>query len=204
MNSEVHIPIGLAAAGVVSLFLPVMQPDSMEAGISVAVCGTVGALTPDIDANGNSKMKREFRKFMLIIVMAVFLGARYGEPLNILSGFGVWNVVGLVALIGCYIYGYMTKHRGFTHELRGLIAFCVPAFLLLGAQEGLWFLLGLLSHQFADMCNYGKIHWLNPVPVYREVNFSRGWFKGSSLQSQLIGLISWIIVIGVFYLYLKR
>lgn len=201
MEGEVHIPIGLAAAGAVSLVVPVMQPHSFGAVMSAAVCGAVGALTPDIDANGDSKMKRQFRKFVSLMVLAVAVGIWCGEPLKVLSGLEWWNIIGAVALVICYGYGYTRKHRGFTHELRGLAVFCVPAFLLLGVTDGLWFFVGMLSHQLADMCNYGKIYWLNPVDPER--SFSRGWFRGSSLTSQLIGAVSWLVFIGVLSMYLK-
>lgn len=202
MNGEVHLPIGLAAAGVVSLVVPVMQPDSFEAVLSAGVCAAVGALTPDIDANGDSKMKKEFRKFMSLMVFAVAAGVWCGNPGRVLSGLEWWNAAGFILLVGCYIYGYTTKHRSFTHELRGFLAFSVPAFLFLGARDGMWFCVGLLSHQFADMCNYGKIYWL--APFDKERSFSRGWFRGSSLQSQLVGMLSWLVFCGVLSFYLKR
>lgn len=201
MNGEVHIPIGLATAGALSLIIPVMQPDSFNTAVCAAVCGAVGALTPDIDANGDSKMKQEFRKIISLIVLAVVIGIWYEKPLNILEGLAWWQIIGLVSLIGCYIYGYTTKHRSFTHELRGLIAFCIPVFLLLDVRNGLWFFAGMLSHQLADMCNYGQIYWLNPVDSER--NFSRKWFRSSSVWSQMIGMVAWIIVYGVFRLYMK-
>lgn len=200
MNSEVHMPIGLAAAGMLSAVIPVMRPDSLETAAGLAVCGAVGALTPDIDANGDSKMKREFRKFVFWAAIIIAVSLRYGTSMHVLSGFKWWNIVGLVALIGCYIYGYTTKHRTFTHELRGLIAFGVPAFMLLGIQGGMWFMIGMLSHQLADMCNYGKIHWLSPVD--REKNFSRGWFRGTSLESRLIGSASWIVCFFLLWRYM--
>lgn len=201
MKGEVHIPIGLATAGALSLIVPAMQPNSFHAAVIVAVCGAVGALTPDIDANGDSKMKQEFRKIMSLIALAVAIGIWYEKPLNILVDLVWWKTAGLVLLVGCYIYGYSTKHRGFTHELRGLIVFCIPVFLLLDVRNGMWFFAGMLSHQLADMCNYERIYWLNPVDS--ETNFSRKWFRSSSVWSQLIGMGAWIVVYGVFRMYMN-
>ena len=199
MNGEVHIPIGLATAGVISLAVPLMQPHSMEMAAGVVICGSIGALTPDIDANGDSKAKQNFRKFILLLVIAIFVGKYYGvAQMPTLKG---WNLIGGIGLFICYLYGYTRKHRHFTHELRGLIIFSIPSFLCLGLCNGLWFFIGMLSHQISDMCNHGKILWL--YPIKKEKNFSRGWFSGSSAAAEIIGMIAWLFVLMIVNVYSK-
>ena len=108
----------------------------------------------------------------------------------------IHGVGALLFLIAC-IVGYNTPHRTFTHWLIGLICFTVPFIMMTNITLGLWFGVGMLSHQTIDMLNKKKITWLYPLPI----DFARYICKASSGLSTAIGSVSTILAcIFIFFL----
>lgn len=193
------MPIGTASALAVSMFVPMMQyqkGDVVGIGTGLA-CALAGSLLPDIDCNGESKAKREFRKILPVSLFCIGLSI-YEE----LTGDGIMPfriLVGAIILVITCLFGYTTSHRGFTHQLNGLVCFVTGGVLLLEMKLGLWFGIGVLSHQIADMCNKGKILWLKPLC---NIDFARYWFKADSFQAKVLGIVSTIITIILVFIAL--
>ena len=198
MNANVHTSIGLATASGIALLVPVMNGhDKVTLTLGLG-CAVVGALIPDIDANGNSKAKIEFRKIMSLLgifsVITVGYAVATGRLQEIASNFlhSIHGVGVLLFLIACII-GYNTPHRTFTHWLIGFICFTVPFIMMTNIILGLWFGVGMLSHQTIDMLNKKKITWLFPLPI--------DICKASSGLSTAIGSVSTILAcIFIFFL----
>lgn len=204
MNANVHTSVGLATASGVALLVSAMNgSDKVTLTLGLG-CAVVGALIPDIDANGDSKAKIEFRK--VISLLGIFGVATVGYALTtgrlqgIASSFfhSIHGVGALLFLIAC-IVGYNTPHRTFTHWLIGLICFTVPFMMMTNITLGLWFGVGMLSHQCIDMLNKKKITWLYPLPF----DFARYVCKASSSLSTAIGSIATILACIFIFLLLK-
>lgn len=204
MNANVHTYVGLATASGVALLVPAMNgSDKVTLTLGLG-CAVVGALIPDIDANGDSKAKIEFRK--VISLLGIFGVATVGYALTtgrlqeIASSFfhSIHGVGALLFLIAC-IVGYSTPHRTFTHWLIGLICFTIPFIMMTNITLGLWFGIGMLSHQCIDMLNKKKITWLYPLPF----DFARYICKASSSLSTAIGSISTVLACIFIFLLLK-
>lgn len=204
MNANVHTSVGLATASGVALLVPVMN-GSDEVTLTLGLgCAIVGALIPDIDANGDSKAKIEFRKVMSLLgifgVATVGYALTTGRLQEIASSFfhSIHGVGALLFLIAC-IVGYNTPHRTFTHWLIGLVCFTIPFIMMTNITLGLWFGVGMLSHQCIDMLNKKKIIWLYPLPF----DFARYICKASSGLSTAIGSVSTILACIFVFLLLK-
>lgn len=204
MNANVHISIGLATASGIALLAPTMNGhDKIILGLGLG-CAVVGALIPDIDANGDSKAKIEFRKVMSLLgifgIATVGYAITTGRLQEIASSFfhSIHGVGVLLFLITC-IVGYNTPHRTFTHWLIGLICFTVPFIMMTNITLGLWFGVGMLSHQVIDMLNKKKITWLFPLPI----DFARYICKASSRLSTIIGSIATVLACIFIILLIK-
>lgn len=204
MNANVHTSIGLVTASGVALLVPAMNGhDKVTLTLGLG-CAIVGALIPDIDANGDSKAKIEFRKIMsylgIFSIATVGYALSTGRLQEIASSFfhSIHGIGALLFLIAC-IVGYNTPHRTFTHWLIGLICFTVPFIMMTNTTLGIWFGVGMLSHQFADMLNKKKITWLYPLPI----DFARYICKASSRLSTIIGSIAMVLACIFVVLLIK-
>ena len=204
MNANVHTSIGLATASGIALLAPTMNGhDKITLGLGLG-CAVVGALIPDIDANGESKAKIEFRKVMSLLgifgIATVGYAITTGRLQEIASSFfhSMHGVGALFFLIAC-IVGYNTPHRNFTHWLIGLICFTIPFIMMTNITLGLWFGVGMLSHQVIDMLNKKKITWLYPLPI----DFARYICRASSGLSTAIGSVSAILACLFVFLLVK-
>lgn len=204
MNANVHTSVGLVTASGVALLVPAMNgSDKVTLTLGLG-CAIVGALIPDIDANGDSKAKIEFRKVMSLLsifgVATVGYALTTGRLQEIASSFfhSIHWVGALLFLIAC-IVGYNTPHRTFTHWLIGLVCFTIPFIMMTNITLGLWFGVGMLSHQCIDMLNKKKITWLYPLPI----DFARYICKASSGLSTAIGSVSTILACIFVFLLLK-
>lgn len=204
MNANVHTSVGLVTASGVALLVPAMNgSDKVTLTLGLG-CAIVGALIPDIDANGDSKAKIEFRKVMSLLsifgVATVGYALTTGRLQEIASSFfhSIHGVGALLFLIAC-IVGYNTPHRTFTHWLIGLVCFTIPFIMMTNITLGLWFWVGMLSHQCIDMLNKKKITWLYPLPI----DFARYICKASSGLSTAIGSVSTILAYIFVFLLLK-
>lgn len=200
----VHTYVGLATASGIALLVPAMNgSDKVTLTLGLG-CAIVGALIPDIDANGDSKAKIEFREVMSLLsifgVATIGYALTTGKLQEIASSFfhSIHGVGALLFLITC-IVGYSTQHRTFTHWLIGLICFTIPFIMMTNIILGLWFGVGMLSHQCIDMLNKKKITWLYPLPF----DFARYICKASSGLSTAIGSISTILACIFIFLLLK-
>lgn len=204
MNANVHTSVGLATASGVALLVPAMNGNDKVTLTLGLGCAIVGALIPDIDANGDSKAKIEFRKVMSLLgifgVATVGYALTTGRLQEVASSFfhSIHGVGALLFLIAC-IVGYSTPHRTFTHWLIGLICFTIPFIMMTNITLGLWFGIGMLSHQCIDMLNKKKITWLYPLPF----DFARYICKASSSLSTAIGSISTVLACIFIFLLLK-
>ena len=198
MNANVHMSVGLATATGLALVTPVMQCSKpMDYAVCLG-CAVIGSIIPDIDANGESKAKKEFRKFMgcllLISLVVTYLAHTSGNLSTLVGSLSTSNkFIGLVLFVVCCLIGYKSDHRKFTHWLIGLVCFTVPFIMMTNLRLGLWFGAGVLSHQLIDMLNKRKIQWLYPLPI----DFARYICKASSTMSNVIGGIS-IVLACVF------
>lgn len=191
MNANVHMSVGVATATGVALLIPTMQCESLIYYPICLGCAVVGALIPDIDANGESKAKKEFKKVMsyLAILVAFIICSSLitGDISSIVKNF-ITSIrgIGFLGFLLCCIIGYKSDHRKFTHWLIGLVCFTFCFTLATDIKLGLWFGFGMLSHQVADMLNKKKITWLYPL----KIDFARYICKASSTLSTVIGFVS--------------
>jgi len=191
LNANVHTSVGLATATGVALVVPMMQCKSIVDYSLCLGCAVIGSLLPDIDANGESKAKKEFRHAMsFLTVVAVYLiysaymsgtlSSKISEYIHSIRGIGA-----IAFLIFC-VMGYLSSHREFTHYLVGLVCFTASFMMLTDVKLGIWFGVGFLSHQLVDMLNKKKIKWLYPLPY----DFARYICKAQSRLSSAIGVVS--------------
>lgn len=191
MNANVHTSVGLATATGVALVVPMMQCKSIADYSLCLGCAVIGSLLPDIDANGESKAKKEFRHVMsFLTVVAVYLiysAYMSGTLLSKISEYihSIRGIGAIAFLIFC-VMGYLSSHREFTHYLVGLVCFTVSFMMLTDVKLGIWFGVGFLSHQLIDMLNKKKIKWLYPLPY----DFARYICKAQSRLSSAIGFVS--------------
>lgn len=201
MNAEVHIPVGLATAAGMSVVINQMKTDNLSTLAICLGCAVVGAVLPDIDANGESKAKKEFRKILVYlgIFSATLLGysIKNGTLVSLFSSFiHSTQCIGGIAFLICCILGYFSGHRCFTHRLTGFIAFSMSFNYMIGdTRMALWFMWGFFSHQAIDMLNKRKIQWLYPIS---RVDFSLYLCYAESKLSTVIGYVS----LGLFSLFM--
>lgn len=204
MNANVHTPVGLATASGVALLVPAMNGTdkiTLTLGLGYAV---IGALIPDIDANNDSKAKQEFRKVMsylgIFSIATVGYAVRTGRFQEMASNLmhSIHGVGALLFLIAC-IVGYISPHRTFTHWLLGLVCFTVPFMIMTNFTLGLWFGVGMLSHQVLDMLDKRRITWLYPLPI----NFTIYAFKANSKASKLFEFVSTMLACIFIFLLLQ-
>lgn len=194
MNANVHTTVGLATATGVALLVPTMQCDSIAKYSLCMGCAVIGALLPDIDANGLSKAKVNFLLFMhclsvitfcsVVFFMIYFNSSNEAFITSITNYLISRHSVFFIWFIMLCIFGYRSKHRGFTHQFIGLISFTATFMLFTNVKLGLWFGVGFLSHQLIDMLNMKKIAWLYPLPM----DFSLYLCKASGVLSKCIGV----------------
>lgn len=80
MNANVHTSVGLATTTGIALLVPAMNgSDKVTLTLGLG-CAIVGALIPDIDANGDSRAKIEFRRAMSLL--SIFGVATVGYALT--------------------------------------------------------------------------------------------------------------------------
>lgn len=206
MNAEVHTSVGVVTAAGLSLAIPVMRADSIPTLAICTGCAMLGSILPDIDANGDSVAKKQFKKIMsfitLILVTAIFYYWKLGELSKlvdtILTPNRGWFMV--LFLVLCLV-GYNTNHRMFTHWLVGLLSFSIAFTLMVGSiQYGLWFGSAFLSHQLIDCLNKKKIYWLYPL----KIDFARYICYASSKTSSIIGCIAGLLAVLIYsYLFIN-
>lgn len=204
MNANVHIPVGIAATTGMALAIPVLQCNSISQYAIYLGSATIGAIISDIDANGESTAKKEFRKIMHIMILAtsIILIANYLNGTlehTVISFITSIKGIGLLGFLTCCIIGYKSNHREFTHQLIGLLCFSICLIMFTNIKLGLWFGIGMLSHQWIDMLNKKKILWLYPL----KINFTRYICKSSSKLSEIIGVISTILACIFLILLIK-
>lgn len=191
MNANVHTSVGLATATGVALVVPMMQCKSIADYSLCLGCAVIGSLLPDIDANGESKAKKEFRHAMsfltVVTVYLIYSAYMSGTLLSKISEYihSIRGIGAIAFLIFC-VMGYLSSHREFTHYLVGLVCFTASFMMLTDVKLGIWFGVGFLSHQLIDMLNKKKIKWLYPLPY----DFARYICKAQSSLSSAIGVVS--------------
>lgn len=185
MNAGVHTSVGIASS------LLVMQPKNLtDLALTVGVA-SIGAIIPDIDCNGESKMKKEFRKACLLaasglIGLSIYSYVTKTPLVDFSSKVGLKNILAIVVFFGFCVFGYMQDHRTFTHWAIALPCFTLPIITLIGWKYGLAFGVAMLSHQLIDMLNKRKITWLFPLPF----DFALYICKASSKLSTFVGFIA--------------
>lgn len=194
MNANVHTGVGIASATGVALLVPAMQCDTAINYSLYLGCAVIGALLPDIDANGESKAKKSFKNMMSCLIVFSCFTVIYGLHSGILDSmlsdlFSSTHGVGALLFIVMCVIGYKTPHRTFTHWLIGLICFTFSFMLMTDLKMTLWFGVGMLSHQLIDMLNKRKIQWLYPLPF----DFAMYVCKASSKLSNAIGTVSYCL-----------
>lgn len=198
MNGDVHMCVGAATATGMALLIPQMTVGGKETVILGVGTAIIGSLLPDIDANGESKIKKQFRKFMLFLVIALTASVIYGVQSGTLSNMlqrasGSKTVFGFILCIVLCIVGYKQPHRGFTHQLVGLLAFTFSWLLMFGYPMTYWFFFGYLSHQLVDFLNKRPIQWLYPLPG----KVMLGICYADSAMAKVIGFVS--LVLAFFF-----
>lgn len=204
MNANVHTSVGLATSTGLALLVPAMQANDKTVLTLGIGCAVVGALIPDIDANGESKAKREFRQILTFLAVfssgTLFYSAYVGGLDKLIySLFHSIHGIGSLAFLIFCIIGYKSDHRKFTHWLIGLICFTVSFMMMTNFTLGLWFGAGMLSHQVIDMLNKRKITWLYPLPI----DFARYICKADSKLSSAIGVICSVLFLLFTYLIFR-
>lgn len=204
MNSAEHIGIGLATSEAIGLLIPQMKPDSILSLGSALLIASVGATIPDIDSNAISKPKKAVLTAIAVVlvgtaaIMKLAPGAMTEIGGVMLKHISIIQIVGIAILLISTLIGLKSSHRTFTHQFIGLALFSTGIFMALGVYLGFWFSAAMMSHQFADMLNYGRIEWLFPV----KANFSRKLFKSQSFPASMLGIAcSTTAVLLIIYKY---
>lgn len=190
MNSNVHIPVGIALSLTASMALPVMQPDTMPEMLLGLSLATIGSVIPDIDINKKGEGMLKCAKTTLSMICTLTLGAVY--ELNYI------NIPCFAIVVVSLIIGLFSSHRRFTHWLVGLFTFNVGVIGVVGFKIGLWFFFGMLSHQLLDMLNKKEVQWLYPL----KLDFSRYLVSSDSKISKLIGVFAYVSSFALISYYM--
>lgn len=170
MNGEVHMAVGTATATGMALVIPQMQAsDTKMLGLGIG-CAIIGALMPDIDANGESKIKKQFRKTLTLLLCGLVLTFGYGYATGSLASIvnqlvHTQAVIGLIGFLVLSVIGYMSGHRQFTHWLLACVLFTFSWYIMFGKTLAIWFCLGYLSHILIDLLNKKPIKLFFPLPL---------------------------------------
>ena len=206
MNAEVHTPVGIATAAGLSIIVPAMRVDSVSTLVVCTGCAALGSILPDIDANGDSVAKKQFRKVISFVIVSLAIISLYylkeGNFSKLVDSMFTPNRGWFIILfLGLCLYGYHSDHRTFTHWLIGLLSFTITFTIMVNnLTYGLWFGAAFLSHQLIDCLNKRKIYWLYPL----KIDFARYICYASSKTSSVIGVIASLLVILTYsYLFVN-
>lgn len=206
MNGEVHMAVGTAAATGMALVLPQMQASDMKMlGLGIG-CAIIGALMPDIDANGESKIKKQFRKTLTFLacglVATIVYGYSTGSLDSIVNQFlHTRAFFGLAGFLVLSIIGYMSGHRQFTHWLLACVLFTTCWYIMFGQTFAIWFGLGYLSHILIDLLNKKPIKLFFPLPL--KVMFGI-CYADSALAKAIGGICTGLTVVFIYMLTMGR
>ena len=196
MNLHVHLMIGAASATGLSLIVPAMHIDDMPGLAYSMAMALTGSALPDIDINGQSKIKKTA---LTAIGWTVFIGAfiyKAGKIDSILGMFDLKVITGAAMLLVLTVIGLFSKHRTFTHQLIGLLLFSVAIYIIFGLIPMCFFSTGMLSHQLADMLNVQKIRYFFPL---KKPQIALKVCKSTSFVAELIGFAATAATVLLIY-----
>lgn len=184
MNGVQHKAVGVAWGAAAAIYT-VKHGDPM--GIIYALTAGAGSMFPDIDHN-QTKLGRERKKVVdlskkgvkiaAIVAIVVILASLAGFGLN-LAAYGINSKYALLIIFAIILMGlgskalsnsstvkWMCKHRGLMHTLIPpamilLLNFATEAPVFHYVVNG--FVLGYLSHLFADCCNKEGVPLFWPI-----------------------------------------
>lgn len=201
MNGRVHAAIGAATATTACLVM--QQSDLKYVGFAVSA-SIFGSLVPDIDADGSSKFKSIFKKFLIgfiIFGIIVFIDLKNKNiEMNEIITYIKHSkfLIGLILFVILCIIGMCTSHRSFTHWLVTTILFTIPVYLMFNIPFAIFFAAGMFSHQIFDCLNKKeqKLFW----PIQKDC--ARYKFESESGPSSAIGIIAlaiFIVELAIMY-----
>lgn len=159
MTGKTHLTVGIAAG------LTLAAGNSIENQAILILAAAVGSLIPDLD-HPRSKINQRVlllknRLFKMITYSLMGGGLIYLDTILNSSGFKILRLLGLtLILVG------LSRHRGFTHSLLGLVLFSGIVYIgtsnynLYVAFVG--FVIGYVSHLVLDLVTVQGIELLYP------------------------------------------
>ena len=158
--SKTHFAIGLATS------LAVVQPKSFNECLVAVIGGTVGGVLADNDTLDNDYHSDALIGQILALGTTIFaLAIDYFFHLGIFQSINeqkTWSIIGFIAFIILYFFGYSSDHRTFTHSLTALIAYTI-AVSFIHVPIAIGFSSAYLSHLILDIMNKKKIPILYPL-----------------------------------------
>lgn len=191
MTGKTHITVGVATG----LTLAIGYPKESQAILIAAA--VVGSLIPDLD-HPRSKINQRVllfknKLFKMITYSLMGLVLIYLDYVLYASGNKTLRLIGLaLILIG------ISRHRGFTHSLLGLILF--SSIVYIGTMKFnlyeafIGFAIGYASHLFMDLLTEKGIYLL--FPVDKRVRIPLG-IKTSGFEEYII-----LMVTSIYSLYI--
>lgn len=162
MTGKTHMSIGVGTATLL------MHTKDVKIIIGGTILVLVGSLIVDIDckkSKGSKLLKELFASAIIITLLGVFLHSK--SNVNILiyitGNKSLLQMVPAVLLLTTMIIiGKFSSHRSFTHSIIGIMGFTAPIYMLVGTLYS-WFLIGFMTHIFADILTKEKVRILYPV-----------------------------------------
>lgn len=179
--SKTHIAVGVAAS------LALLQPATLGGCFACAIGGAVGGDVCDIDVKPSDYVRDALHGRVIVsTIVAAALLADYLTGSGLCAYFATHAApkmaLGACGLILAGIWGYMSKHRTFSHSVLGLV--------LMGAS--LWlvcpmlvpsFAIGYASHVALDLLNYKKVQLLYP---FKTLSMSLALCRADGLANTLL------------------
>lgn len=163
MTGKTHMSVGVGAA---TVLLPTNDIKTIMGGTALAL---IGSLLVDIDtekSEGSVMLKEAAAGVVILVVLGLILNDRY--KINILNYIlGNKKLDDMIPALGilliALVIGKVSSHRSFMHSIVGVIAFTVPAYMILGETLCKWFFVGYVSHIAIDLFNKKGVRLLYPL-----------------------------------------
>ncbi len=210
MMGPTHVAVGAACA------LAVAQPTGVAECLVCLAGGALGGMICDIDCGRRGGLKRLAGEgagrvrgvagrrdlvvgwVLVLACLALWLLASWQEGNDLreslVGAVGERRLLGLAALAGLCVAGYLTRHRSFTHSVFGL-ALMTGAVWAVFEPLALPFACGMVSHVVLDLLNAQPVRLLYPA----KHGFCLRLFKANGIADAML-LTAGVVASAAFVL----
>ena len=161
MLGKTHVAAGVAAS------VAILHPATTPGIVSAIAGGAIGGWICDIDCQKSDLQKSflpglAFAVLVSTAALAVDHLARLGVCAYTVRTWGTQNGIGLALLLGCCLWGALSRHRSFTHSFLGVALLSFSVWLVM-RPLAVPFCIGMLSHVALDLLNRRGVRLFYPL-----------------------------------------